>query len=160
MSPPSQRPARIILLGATIAVQVICAAFFLWDAAEDYIDLGQRSLDFHLSVEALSVLTLFVAIALEIGQFVGLMRRERHMMRGLTAAGRALHDLIEEHFAAWRLTPAERDWRPSSSRAPTSPRSRACAAAPKGRSRPISTPSTARPGCPGGPPSSPSSSRT
>ncbi|EYD77248.1 Transcriptional regulator, LuxR family [Rubellimicrobium mesophilum DSM 19309] len=90
-------------------MQVVCAAFFLWDATEDYIDLGQRSLNFHLSIESLAVLTLCIAIALEIGQFVGLVRREAHMVRSLTAAGRALHELIEEYFAEWRLTPSERD---------------------------------------------------
>jgi DNA-binding CsgD family transcriptional regulator len=109
MSPSAPRPTRTLVLGATIAVQIVCAAFFLWDAIEDYIDLGQRFLDVHLSIEALAVLTLCVAIALEIDQFVGLVRRERHMRRSLTAAGRALHELIEDYFAEWRLTPAERD---------------------------------------------------
>jgi len=103
------RPNRTLLLGTMIAVQVLCAAFFLWDAAEDYLALGQQSVDFHLGVESLSVLTLIVAIALEAGQLFSLLRRERHMMRSLSAAGRALHDLIEEYFADWRLTPAERD---------------------------------------------------
>lgn len=109
MSPTIPRPTRTLVLGATIAVQALCAAFFLWDALGDYLRLGQRSLDLHLGVESLAVLSLILAIALETGQLARLLRREAHMIRGLSAAGRALHDLMEEHFAQWRLTPAERD---------------------------------------------------
>lgn len=109
MSPSVPRPTRTLLLGATIAVQALCAAFFLGDAIADYEDLGRQSFDLHLGVESLAVLTLILAIALEVGQFVRLVRREAHMIRGLSAASRALHELMQDHFDAWRLTPAERD---------------------------------------------------
>jgi DNA-binding CsgD family transcriptional regulator len=103
------RPTRTGLLAALIAVQSLCAAFFLWDATEDYLQGAEDVIGLHLGVEALATLSLIVCIVLEIGLLAHLLRREAHMIRSLGVAARALHDLIDEHFAAWRLTPAEQD---------------------------------------------------
>lgn len=103
------RPTRTGLLAALIAVQAICAAFFLWDAAQDYLSGAEDAIGLHLGIEALATLSLIVCIGLEVGLLVHLLRREAHMIRSLSTAARALHDLIDEHFAAWRLTPAEQD---------------------------------------------------
>ena len=109
MTTPIPRPTRAIALAGLIAVQALCAAFFLWDAVEDYLALRQGALDLHLSVEGLATLSMIVAIVLEIGLLVRLMRREAHMIRGLSAASRALHEIIDGYFAFWKLTPAEQD---------------------------------------------------
>ena len=90
-------------------MQVLCAAFFLWDAAGDYRQGSEDAPGLHLGIEMLATLTLIAAVGLEIGLLRRLLRREAHMMRGLSAAGRALHDIMDEHFAAWKLTPAEQD---------------------------------------------------
>jgi len=109
MTPIPPRPTRSLALAALIAVQVLCAAFFLWDAAEDYLAGSEDALGLHLGIETLATLTLIAAVGLEIGLLLRLLRREAHMMRGLSAASRALHDIMEEHFAAWKLTPSEQD---------------------------------------------------
>ena len=103
------RPTRTGLLAALIAVQSLCAAFFLWDAVGDYVAGGPQALGLHLGVEALATLSLIVAIGLEVGLLARLLRREAHMIRSLSVAARALHDIMDEHFAAWRLTPSEQD---------------------------------------------------
>lgn len=103
------RPTRTGLLAALIAVQSLCAAFFLWDALDDYLEGGPEVLGLHLGIEALATLSLIVAIGLEVGLLVHLLRREAHMIRSLSVAARAFHEIMDEHFAAWRLTPAEQD---------------------------------------------------
>ncbi|HVG47750.1 MAG TPA: helix-turn-helix transcriptional regulator, partial [Rubellimicrobium sp.] len=103
------RPTRSLVLAGLIAVQVLCAAFFLWDATEDWLLLGGGSIGLHLGVEALATLSLILAIGLEMGLLVRLLRREAHMIRSLSAASLALHEVIDGYFAAWRLTPAEQD---------------------------------------------------
>ncbi|WP_210528651.1 helix-turn-helix transcriptional regulator [Rubellimicrobium arenae] len=103
------RPTRTIVLAGLIAVQVLCAAFFLWDAADDYAEGAADAEGLHLEVETLATLSLILAIGLEAGLLVRLIRREAHMIRGLSAAARALHEIIDEYFAVWKLTPAEQD---------------------------------------------------
>jgi DNA-binding CsgD family transcriptional regulator len=105
---PSQ-PSRPWLMIGTIAVQAICAVVFVVDVVADWIEMGRGSIDWHLGLEITATASLIVAIVLEAGQLRRMLLREAHMARSLSAAGRALHDIMEEHFAAWRLTPSEQD---------------------------------------------------
>ncbi len=109
MTPALPRPTSIRLLGSLIAVQTLCAAFFLWDAAQDWLLLRGHAIGLHLGVEALATLSLILAIGLEAALLRRLLLREAHMIRSLSAAARALHEVIDGYFAEWRLTPAEQD---------------------------------------------------
>ena len=106
---PAGAPAGAIGLGLLIAAQGASAAFFVLDWIDDAVALGPAELTWHLGIELAATLSLVVAIGIEARVLVRLLRREAHMRRSLSVAARGLHDLMEEHFAAWRLTPAEQD---------------------------------------------------
>ena len=109
MTPPPAKPTQVTALAALIAVQAASAAFFAADWLADMAAVGRLAATWHLAIELLATLSLVVAIAVEARVLARLLRREAHMIRSLSAAARGLHDLMEEHFAAWRLTPAEQD---------------------------------------------------
>jgi DNA-binding NarL/FixJ family response regulator len=100
------RPYVLIIL---IAVQSLCAAFFLWDDVTDFIDEGATRFDLHQGVEYLVTLSLIMAIVIEARILMFLLQREAHMERGLSIAAGALNDLMEGYFVAWHLTPSEKD---------------------------------------------------
>ena len=102
-----KEPAAMAVL---IAVQSVCAAFFIADAAGDFLNFGGGALlDWHLGLEAAAALSLAVAIALEARYLGTLLRRKARLEHSLSAASGALHELIEEQFRLWKLTPAEED---------------------------------------------------
>ena len=103
---PGIRPVVLVIL---IAVQSLCAAFFVWDDFSDYLTMGANAFDLHQAVEYLVTLSLILAIVIEARLLVYLLRREAHMERGLSIAAGALNDLMLGHFAAWGLTPSEQD---------------------------------------------------
>lgn len=109
MTAPRPFPSRSLALAGVVALQSLCAAFFLWDAGADWRRLAGGAIPLHLGVEGLATLSLVVAIGLEIGLLVRLLRRGAHMARRLSAAARALHEMIDDYFVQWRLTPAEQD---------------------------------------------------
>jgi len=93
-----------------IAVQAICAAFFLADAVADTRALGFAAFrNWHLAVETVAALSLAAAIIVEIRIAMAMLRRQAHLRRGISIASGALHDVIQEYFVTWALTPAERD---------------------------------------------------
>jgi DNA-binding NarL/FixJ family response regulator len=105
--PYSEQPA--IVLGL-IAVQILCAAVFLWDVTEDGIAaMVSGLLDMHLNVEAAAVLAMIAGIVFEARVLMRLLQRKAHLERQVSLAARAFHDVIEERFTAWALTTAERD---------------------------------------------------
>lgn len=99
-----------LLMMALIATQVFCAAFFVSDVISDLPSSGTGGEPaWHLGVEALAAFTLCLAILLEARYIGWLLRRKAHLERSATLASAAMHDVIEAHFDAWKLTPAERD---------------------------------------------------
>lgn len=105
--PYSEQPA--IVLGL-IAVQTLCAAFFLWDVAEDGLAaMIGGFLDMHLNVEAAAVIAMIAGIVFEARVLMRLLQRKAHLERQVSLAARAFHDVIEERLTAWALTTAERD---------------------------------------------------
>lgn len=98
-------------LGLTvlIVIQALCAAFFLTDALADVIEQGLASVDVHMVVETVAVLGLILGIVFETRTLFAMLRRQAHMERGLSIASGALHDLMEQYFKDWGLTPAEHD---------------------------------------------------
>lgn len=100
-------PWGLILL---VAAQAVCAVFFLSDVLDDWRALGASAFtDRHLLVEFAATLALIAAIIFETRYILRLLRREAHLERSVSVASAAMRDVIEAHFEAWRLTPAEQD---------------------------------------------------
>lgn len=107
--PPStadRAPYGLVLL---ILVQILCAVFFLADIIDDYRETGWASDRFHMGLETVATLTLVAAIVFEIRFILTLLRRKAHLERSVSIATSAMHDVIDAHFRAWDLTPAETD---------------------------------------------------
>ena len=96
---------------AILVVQVICAVFYVFDILSSVEGFGTAPISWQVREfleigAALGLLLgiLFGAIALR--RTVAARRRAEERLR---AASGAFMDLLEDRFAQWRLTPAERD---------------------------------------------------
>lgn len=101
-----------VALMALIAVQILCAAFFVVDLVADYREAvvspaGEFRL--HLPIEAIATLALLAAVVFETRYLLGLLRRKADLEQSLAVARGAVHDVIEAHFEVWGLSPSERD---------------------------------------------------
>ena len=97
---------------ALIAVQIVCAAFFMADLVADFREAAvspSGEFRFHLPIEAVATLALLAAVVFETRYVVRLLRRKDDLERSLAVARGAVHDVIEAHFEAWGLSPSERD---------------------------------------------------
>ncbi len=98
------------ILVMLIAVQSLCAAFFLWDVIEDIRPGGMASLtNLHIAVEAAAALALVSAIVFETRYLMRLMQRKAHLESQVSIAAGAFHEIMLAHFDAWGLTPSEND---------------------------------------------------
>ena len=101
---------NIPLLMGLIAVQGLCAAFFLWDVLNDIGPDGLRALaNLHIAIEALAALALVSAIVFETRYLMRLLRRKAHLEDQVSIAAGAFHEIVLAHFDRWGLTPAEAD---------------------------------------------------
>lgn len=96
-------------LVALILVQIFATVFFLSDTVIDLFETGQTKMDFHFIVETLAGLSLAFSVVFELRYLLGLLRRQARMERSLSIASGALHDLMEQYFRDWGLTPSEQD---------------------------------------------------
>lgn len=102
-----KRPLGLLAL---IALQTVCALFFLADIVADFNEVGAQVLsDMHLFIEAMATLTLFAAIVVEIKVLMRLRLREAQLVESLDMARAAVEDVIAAHFDRWALSPSERD---------------------------------------------------
>lgn len=107
-SPRSLRTAGITLV---VAVQVICSGFFFLNIIGSTIGFGARPIPWQLR----EIFEIGAAIGMALGVAAGLvllsatLRRNRRVEDQLRAASGAFADLMEERFAEWALTEAERD---------------------------------------------------
>jgi DNA-binding CsgD family transcriptional regulator len=100
---------RTLALIALIAVQIICAVFFVSDSLSDFVADGEMVIGWHQVIEYAATLSLLVAIGFEVQLLFQLLRREAHLERGMSIAAGALNDIIDAHFHTWGLTPSEQD---------------------------------------------------
>lgn len=100
-----------VALIALITAQSICALFFLSDVVGDAYAMGRSAFggSWYLGFEAFATLALILGIIVEARYLMQILRRQSRIERGLSIASGALHDLMEEMFADWKLTPAEQD---------------------------------------------------
>lgn len=96
-----------VVLIVLIVLQGFCAIFFLSDVLADF---GESSRDMnHLIVEFFATLTLIAAIFVEFRYLQVLLRAKARLEKSVELASAAVSDVIESHFDAWNLSPAERD---------------------------------------------------
>lgn len=110
MQPKKQSKESVALIGL-ILTQSICALFFLSDVVNDAYWMGWAAFgqSWHLTVEVLATLALILGIGVEARYLMRLLRRQSRIERGISIASGALHELMEEMFCDWKLTPAEQD---------------------------------------------------
>ena len=99
------------LIAVVFIIQALCAVFFVSDILSSVLGLQTTP----LSWRSRELLELGAAVGLILGLFLGavlLFRalRERNVAQEkLRRASAAFIDLLEERFAEWALSPAERD---------------------------------------------------
>lgn len=97
-------------LYALFALQAFCVLFFLADAIGDLLGhenrLGWRNTD---SFEYLVAGALTLSFIYTARQLLAILRRQDRIEDQLRAASGAFHEMLEEHFDEWSLTPSERD---------------------------------------------------
>lgn len=104
------RPPQTLVLLALIVIQLACACFFAWDVVRDFFESGAPRLPgLHLWMEAVSVIALAIAIGIETNILRRLMRRQLYLQEVSTQASMAMHEIVEERFKEWKLTPSEHD---------------------------------------------------
>jgi DNA-binding CsgD family transcriptional regulator len=94
-------------LVAVTALQAACALYFLVDILGELPEFRTEPL--HPAIELFAVGVLWVGSFWGLREIRGLLARTRDMEARLRVAGGAFLDLLEASFAAWGLTPSERD---------------------------------------------------
>ncbi|QHQ37047.1 helix-turn-helix transcriptional regulator [Algicella marina] len=99
------------LLWIVLGLQVLCTGFFLWDMLASTVGLGSQPLPWRVH----EFFQLAAGLGLLLGVMAGavmlrmVLARNRRVEDQLRAASGAFADLMEERFAEWGLTAAERD---------------------------------------------------
>lgn len=100
------RPGLILVI---LAVQVVSAALFMADIVFSLLGVAPFAWVVHEITEIAAALGLILGIGLGAMALRRSLRRTREAEAKLRAASGAFMDLLDERFAAWALTPAERD---------------------------------------------------
>lgn len=106
--PAPRRTGGLALLLSGIAVQALAGLFFAADVAIDMSETGQSDL-LHNSVELMAAAGLVLGIVVLWHELRRLLARQRRMADQLRVASGAFHELLENRFDEWGLTPSERD---------------------------------------------------
>ena len=102
---------RQILIGLILVVQALCAVFFVSDILSSMIGIYVRPLPWELRelMEIGAALGLVLGLVLGGVMLVWTLRERNEAQERLRRASGLFMDLLEERFAEWELTPAERD---------------------------------------------------
>lgn len=105
-----RRSVRETAVAALMLLQGICVALFIADLVDDLAELrAGQAIGLHLGIEIFANLGLIAAVAVE-GLFLRrLLARQAQTEKTISAASGALHELMQDYFASWALTPAEID---------------------------------------------------
>ena len=115
---PANRPTRParrrigpgVVLGVLV-IQTLCAFFFVSDILSSVVGFSATPINWRFREYIEIGAALGLVIGLVLGGLVlrNVVQQSRAMERQLRAASSAFMDLLQERFAAWGLTPAERD---------------------------------------------------
>ena len=117
MSPVPRRSLRQYLtrgavgIGLLLALQVLCAAVFLFDILSSVVGLRDRPISWQLR----EMIELGAGIGLITGLGLGayalwlVLGERNHAEASLRRASGEFNELLAERFVEWGLTPAERD---------------------------------------------------
>jgi len=96
--------ARLLALSGLLALQGVCALFFVGDVIVDLAGLHGEVEDTrgHIGVEALVSLALVLGLGFTAHEVRGLMLRQRRLEDQLRAASGAFLSVVEAEFEAWR----------------------------------------------------------
>jgi DNA-binding CsgD family transcriptional regulator len=99
------------MIWGVLGVQAICTVFFVLDILVSVLGLRARPLAWqtHEMLEIGAVLGLILGLVLGAMALVEARREVRLARTRLRRAQGAFHELMEERFTDWVLTPAERD---------------------------------------------------
>lgn len=100
--------SKAMTLAALIVTNLLCALFFIWDVANDvsFLVSGERSPFTAETVAAAVLLVTTLYLSFELKQ---LLDRHAAMAKGFRAASGEMHMIIDQFFAKWKLSEAERD---------------------------------------------------
>ena len=99
------------VLAAVLAVQVLCAVFFVGQILVSVLGLKVEPIDWRLY----ELIEIGAALGLTVGVVVGVIAlrqanaRSDRAEEALRMARSAFQDVLNEHFTEWDLTPAEQD---------------------------------------------------
>lgn len=102
---------RLSVIVVILAVQFLCAAFFVWDIVSSVLGVQKQPINWQLR----EFIEIGAAVGLVLGLVLGALTL-RHVTRernsateGLRRASGVFMVLLEERFVEWGLTPAEKD---------------------------------------------------
>ncbi len=109
--PRSKPRTDQILLGSIVALQLLFSGFFIFDLGSDVFGWRTVALswEFHEIVQLITIVALLLGAIMGIVAFRNLARQRREMARQMLVARSSFHELIQQSFAEWGLTPSERD---------------------------------------------------
>ncbi|MDG4647305.1 helix-turn-helix transcriptional regulator [Roseibacterium sp. SDUM158017] len=99
------------IFGAILVVQSLCGFFFVSDILLTVVGapIGPIPWAYREVMELAAAIGLILGVVLGALLLRASLRRTRSMERSLRAASGAFMEIVEERFAEWTLTPAERD---------------------------------------------------
>ena len=102
---------NLILFSAVFVVQVLCAVFFISDIMITVFGWPVALVNWqvHELIEIGAALGLIIGAGVGAFMLRATLRRSAHVESQLRAASGAFMDVLEDRFATWGLTPAERD---------------------------------------------------
>jgi DNA-binding CsgD family transcriptional regulator len=104
------RTGKTLALSGLLVVQAGCAVFFLLDVVADLRGLLLLTNEnLHHGIELVAVVALILGIGVTTLEIRRVKTRQRRIEAQLKVASGAFHELLEEYFDAWALTPSERD---------------------------------------------------
>lgn len=102
---------RQILIAVILLVQALCAVFFVSDILSSVVGIYVHPLSWELRelMEMGAALGLVLGLVLGAVVLVWTLRERNQARERLRRASGAFMDVLEERFAEWNLTPAEKD---------------------------------------------------
>ena len=97
------------VLAAILVLQILCAAFFVGERVASLLGFGPIDWTLYELIEIGAAIGLVVGIVMGFLALRSAHRRSERAEKALRRAQAAFRDVLDDRFADWELTPAERD---------------------------------------------------